>query len=196
MKYLIVEDEKEISHPLMTELYRSEDVTEVITTDSGEEAVEIFRQDPEIGFIALDLTLKGGDKYGMDVLKEIREFSDVPIVILSTDMDPNRQIEAEELGADGYLVKEIFKSPLAIRQYFESILNKVQSETLDGSGCYSFQGWVFDTQFNRRLVNPDGAEVKLTANEFELLQVFVEQPGKVISQAELIERLRPDQSGG
>ena len=81
MKYLIVEDEKEISKPLMTELYRSGDVTEVITTDSGEEAIEIFRQDPEIGFIALDFTLKGGDKYGMDVLKEIREFSDVPIVI-------------------------------------------------------------------------------------------------------------------
>ena len=131
MKYLIVEDEKEIKEPLATELRRSKDVTAVIITGSGEKAIEIFRQDPEIGFIALDLTLNEDKMYGMDVLKEIREFSDVPIVILSTDKDPNRQIEARDLGANGYLVKEIFESPLAIRQYFESVLYKVKSDTLD-----------------------------------------------------------------
>ena len=190
MKHLIAEDNEEFCERLKIELLRSDNVNEVITTGSGEETFEIikqdYKQDWSIKVISLDLVLNDST-FGLDVLKEVRKFSNVPVVILTSDKDPIRQLEAQRLGANGYLVKEIFPSMLLIRQYFENVWDVF----LSNSGCYSFEGWTFDTRFNRRLTNPDGAEVKLTPSESALLQIIVEQPGIVVSQDDLIEKLGP-----
>ena len=189
IKYLIVEDHEDLRKDIANELQKSSITEEVLVTDSGEEALAMLGRDSNIGMVVLDLdlTLGVGKMYGMQVLSMIREFSTVPIVILTSDEAPERQTEAMAKGATGYMHKKWFTSEIQIRQYLETVLERERSEAGEGSGRYSFEGWTIDA-VHRRLLNPDDAEVTLTTKEFDLLLMFVENPRTVLQQEALINK--------
>lgn len=188
IKYLFVEDNEELRNPVVDELRRSSSSTDVLIADSGETALVKLKKEPDIDLVVLDLSLST-DMYGMEVLSRIREFSNVPVVILSTDGAPERQTEALERGANGYMLKETFESPIHIRSHLEAILERSRASPRGFSDRYSFEGWILDAA-RRQLFNPDGAEVTLSSREFDLLLVFVENSQSVLAQQELIDKLR------
>ncbi len=186
---LIVEDHEELRNNIVDELRTSSMIGKTLTAGSGEEALELFEQVPGIGMVVLDLdlTMGGGQMYGMEVLSRIRETSTVPpVVVLTSNTAPARWTEAVNKGADGYLPKEWYRDPIQIRLYLETVLER--SRKAGHTGCWSFEGWTLDAP-RRRLLSPDGADVTLTEKEFRLLFEFVTNPQTVLTQETLIERL-------
>ena len=193
-KYLLVEDDEQLRNLIADELRRSTMATEVLFADSGEGALAKLEQEPDTDLVVLNLSL-ATPMYGMEVLSRIREFSEVPVVILTTNQSPERQVEARERGADGYMCKDIFDSQISIRCYLETVLKKSRSGTGANSERYSFEGWTLNA-LGRQLLNSDGAEVTLNSREFDLLLVFVENPRTVLTQEKLIEKLGMGASKG
>ena len=187
IKYLLVEDNEAFRNGLANELSRSSSTTEVLFADDGEEALEKLHREPDIDIVVLDLTLNT-DMYGLGVLSRIREFSDVIVVMLTSDKAPERQTEALERGADGYMYKSTFKRSIQIRRHLETILKRHRAGGKRTADHVSFEGWAVDT-VSRRLRNPDGADVTLSRREFDLLLAFVENPQILMTQEALIDRL-------
>ena len=189
-KYLLVEDIEELRNRIAGELRRSSSATEVLEADSGESALAKLEQEPDIDLVLLDLTLNT-EMYGLELLTRIREFSNVVVIVLTSDLAPERQTEAIERGADGYIDKTRFESTIQLRRHLEVILQRKRSKvgTRSVSDCYSFEGWKLDAA-HRQLFNPDGAEVTLSIREFDLLLVFVENPQTILTRQELIDKLR------
>lgn len=187
-KCLIVEDHEKLRNSIVNELRTSSMIGEILTVGSGEKALELFEQEPGIGMVVLDLdlTMGGGQMYGMEVLSRIRETSTVPVVILTSNTAPARCTEAVDKGADGYLPKEWYGDPIQIRLYLETVLER--SRKAGHTGCWSFEEWTLDAP-RRQLLNPDGADVTLTEKEFRLLFEFVTNPQTALTQETLIERL-------
>ena len=189
-KYLIVEDHDDLRSQLANELQRSTSATGVLVAASGEEALETLEQETDVDMVVLDLSLHT-EMYGMEVLRRIREFSNVPVAILTTDPAPERQTEAIELGANAYMYKGVFDSPIQMRRHLEAVQKVSRLDHRHILTSYYFDGWTLDVA-RRRLFNPDGAEITLSHREFELLLAFVENPGIVLAQKELIEKVGMD----
>lgn len=185
-KYLLIEDQEELRNLIADELRRSPS-TEVLVADSGEAALATLEREPDIDLVVLDLTLQT-EMYGLEVLRRIREFSNVPVVIHTSDPAPERQTDALERGVDGYMDKFRFDSPIQIRRHLEAFVRKRRSGTGGASGRYSFEGWTLDAG-NRTLINPDGADVTLSSREFDLLLLFVERPQTILTPYQLTEKL-------
>ena len=155
--------------------------------DDGEEALKKLHREPDIDIVVLDLTLNT-DMYGLEVLSRIREFSDVVVVMLTSDKAPERQTEALDRGADGYMYKSTFKRSIQIRHHLETILKRHRADGKRTADRVFFEGWVVDA-VRRSLRNPDGAEVTLSPREFDLLLAFVENPQVLMTPEALIDRL-------
>jgi len=191
-KYLIIEDVKELRDNLAKELRLStSEETEILVTGSGEDALAILKQNPDTDLVVLDLTLET-DMHGMEVLKEIKKFSQVPVVVMTTDDTPERQTAATDAGAVGYIIKDQFPREIQIKHYLEAVLKRERSRTATTPDRYQFEGWTLDVR-QRRVFNSDGGEVRLTEGEKELLITFVESPGKVLEQDKLIKKLGMDE---
>ena len=134
-KYLLVEDTPELRNRVANELRRPPKGAEIFVASSGVDALKTLKNEPDIDLVVLDLTLEG-QMYGMEVLGKIRKTMDVPVVILTTEQDPARQVEALGRGADGYMVKSIGfeSSPIQIRRYVETVLEKHRSQASNVSG--------------------------------------------------------------
>ena len=132
-KYLLVEDTPELRNRVANELRRPPKGAEIFVASSGVDALKTLKNEPDIDLVVLDLTLEG-QMYGMEVLGKIRKTMDVPVVILTTEQDPARQVEALGRGADGYMVKSTFNSPIQIRRYLEIVLEKHRSQASNVSG--------------------------------------------------------------
>lgn len=187
-KYLIVEDEQPIREAIVREFQRPP-AEMVFETDSGEEALQIMKEHPDINGVILDLQLKG-EMYGIEVLANIRssesQIRNTTVGILTTDTSAGRKKEAVKNFADGYMDKDDFKSPLDIREF----MNFLEDRKLKaGAGIiYEFNGWTLDPVY-RRLLNPHEAEVELRNSEFSLLVAFVDNPDTVMTHEELIEKV-------
>ena len=194
-KYLIVENTVELRNEIAEELRKSPTTAGVLSTGSGEEALEILEQNPDIDMVVLDLNLES-QMYGMEVLRRIKEYSTVLVVILTTDEAPERQTEAMSWGADGFMHKRWFRTPeghkqgqFKIRNFLETIIERKRLGTAPVLRHYEFEGWILDArQSPGQVFNPEGGEVTLNDTEFDLLLTFVENPQKVLSQDELIKK--------
>ena len=186
--YLLVEDNPETRHEIARVLREeSSGPVEVIAVDSGEAALARFGLRKDVDLVLLDLDLGPGRMRGMEVLQRIRRTSRVAVVIYTVDTDPDREVEAWELGADGFLDKDKFAdSKSSVRKFLEATLERRRRGEV--RECYSFDGWVLDAD-RRRLVNPGGAEVELRDSELDLLLLFVRRPGEVLTLEELIGEL-------
>ena len=179
MRILLVEDDGEISAMLrsflMTENY------EVVAAFDGESACEKFFADA-FDLVLLDLMLPG--KSGMEVMGKIRESSTVPILILSAkDTDSDKTL-GFGLGADDYITK-----PFSVTEVLARIKANIRRSTQYAAGA-SWQQSVLargalTMDLNGYCVKKDGEEIELTAKEFEILKLLLQNPKKVYTKEQI-----------
>jgi two-component system, OmpR family, response regulator len=141
--------------------------------------------------ILLDRRL--GQEDGLDVLREIRAHSDVPIIIMTGHrLDEIDCVVGLELGADDYIVKPFGLRELVAR--VRAVLRRHEmgrvARTRDPKrGGYRFGGWQLGRR-GRRLVDPNGAQVSLSKGEYALLLAFLEAPQRPLTREQLLQALR------
>ena len=179
---LVVEDERKIRE--LVRGYLEREGLGVLTTESGAEAIALAR-DSEPDLLILDLRLP--DIPGEEVAREIRAFSQVPILMLTAKASEDDRIHGLELGADDYLTKPFSPRELVLRA--KAILRRVTSGTDDELPA-SFASGRLVIDEARREVRVQGALVALTPTEFGILLALARVPGRVYSRYELINRVR------
>ena len=176
---LIVEDEPKLASLLYDYLRASG--FEPFCLSSGAEVVPWFREHtPDL--ILLDLMLPGRD--GMEVCKEIRTFSRVPIIMVTARIEEIDRLLGLELGADDYICKPF--SPREVVARVKAVLRR----TYDGQTIQA-QGLVLDEHRYRATLHDH--DLELTAVEFKLLQFLVANPGRIYGRQQLMDKIYPDE---
>ena len=179
-KVLVVDDEKSIVKGIKYSL--EQDDMEVDVAYDGGEALEKAK-DNSYDIILLDIMLPVHT--GLEVCQMIREFSDVPIIMLTAKGEDMDKILGLEYGADDYITKPF--NILEVKARIKDILRrngKVAPEK-DNSRVLETKGLKID--LDSRRVYIDGEEVNLTAKEFDLIYLLVSNPNKVYSREQLLE---------
>ena len=179
---LVVDDEVRIRD--LVRRFLEHEGHQVVTAGSGAEAIETARR-TVLDLVVLDLRLP--DIPGEDVAAEIRQTSDVPILMLTAKVDERDRIHGLEVGADDYVTKPFSPRELVLR--VSAILRRGRSSTAD-SAMQSFGGGSLTIDESTRRVTVDGEPVELTPTEWGVLLALAAQPGRVCSRYELINRVR------
>jgi two-component system, OmpR family, KDP operon response regulator KdpE len=175
---LVVEDDPQIRRFLRATLAaEGYQFHEALTAEEGTAQAAARRPD----LILLDLGLPDHD--GLEVIRGVREWSQMPIVVVSARGQEKDKIAALDLGADDYVAKPFAVGELLAR--IRAALRRSASAGQEGSGAVVRFGRV-EMDLERRLVKVDGEDVHLTPNEYKLLQVLVQHPGKVLTQRQLL----------
>lgn len=169
---LVVDDEKMLRKLVGDYLRRSG--FEVIEAGDGLEALQKFEEHPETALIILDVMMPGMD--GMQVTKEIRRNSKVPIIMLTARSEEQDELTGFGLGIDEYVTKPF--SPKTLVARVEAILRRSGASVNDERLCAG--GIVIDKAAHQ--VTIDGREVELSFKEFELLTYFLENNGRALSR--------------
>ncbi|MBI1269518.1 response regulator [bacterium] len=177
MQVVVIEDEGPIRRFLKTILCsQGYDYLEATSGKGGLEAVALNR--PVL--VILDLGLPDID--GLEVIKQLRDWSTVPIIILSAREQEGDKVRALDLGADDYLTKPFGVSELLARIRAAVRRSTKGSEELPAT--FSFANVHVD--FGSRLVSVDGKEVHLTPIEYKLLVTLIRHKGKVVTHNQLL----------
>lgn len=172
---LIIDDEKQIRRLLRLALERAD--YQVFEAETGQAGLdEVVYRRPEI--VLLDLGLP--DMEGVKVLRALREWSDVPVVILSVRDDAEEKVEALDAGADDYVTKPFDTAELLAR------IRATQRRSLTETGAPVFQAGALCVDFAARQVRLNDEEIKLTPTEYSLLRVLVQNAGKVVTHRQLL----------
>ena len=176
MKILIIDDEdllvKGISYNLENEGYQ------VVTGSNGADAVRLA-QDPEIRLIVLDVMMPVMD--GLEACRRIRQFSDVPIIMLTAKTEDMDKLLGFDYGADDYLTKPF--NILELKARIRAILKRTarqEAETRISRGSITL-----DSQ--SRNTYKGGVPVELTAKEFDLVELLIRNPNRVYSRENLLD---------
>ena len=187
MKVLIIEDSAEVVEVVRLCFDLRWPGTEVVATPSGRKGIELVeKESPNV--LILDLGLP--DMSGFDVLKEIRLFSDVPVLILTVRDDEVAKVKGLELGADDYIVKPF--SHLELLARVRVVLRRSQMPQLRG-GERPIQLGDVVIDFAGREVTKAGEPVPLTPTEWKMLTELVRNSGKVLTNETLLRRVWGDE---
>jgi two-component system, OmpR family, KDP operon response regulator KdpE len=171
---LVIDDEPQIRKLLRILL---EDEYRIFESESGRQGLaEIAARRPDV--VLLDLGLPDMD--GMAVLTRLREWTRVPVLILSVREGPEDKVAALDSGADDYVTKPFESVELLAR------LRAIQRRGAIGTDEPDFEAGHLRIDFNSRTVSVSGNEVKLTATEYALLKVLARHAGKVVTQKQLL----------
>jgi two-component system response regulator BaeR len=184
LEVLVVEDEPKIAQLLVDYLQR--DGFKVKVLDEGTDAVEIIRA-CEPAFLILDLMLPGKD--GLTICREVRQFSNLPIMILTAKVDEIDRLIGLELGADDYVCKPF--SPREIVARVRAIQRRLQYRapvTVDNE--LSYRDITLDLERHECIAQ--GQKIELTPVEFKMLHGFMLKPGRVLSRNQLMDLSYPD----
>ncbi|WP_426426299.1 response regulator [Bradyrhizobium genosp. A] len=185
---LVVEDDNTLRHLVMNYL-EDHDIRAVSTSRRDEVSGLLARSQPDL--VVLDLRL--GEEDGLDLLREIRAQSDVPIIITTGQRrDEIDRVVGLELGADDYITKpfglrELLARIRAVLRRRETGQANIQREMEKGS-C-RFGGWQLDRR-NRRLTNSADEPVALSKGEYGLLIAFLDAPQRPLSREHLLQATR------
>ncbi len=179
--FLIVEDDKQIrsfiSFSLKSKQYRSVQAT------TGKEAINlIIAQNPDV--MILDLGLPDMD--GLDIIKQIRTFSDMPIIVVSARDQDSEKIEALDAGADDYLTKPFSINELLAR--LRVMLRRLSKEE-EGHVQNIYRTGNLEVNLERHIVLLNGKEVHFTPMEFNVLSLLVRNSGKVLTHSYIIKEV-------
>lgn len=179
MKILVVDDEELLVKGIRFNLQN--DGYEVVTGTNGREAVELAH-DPEVRLIILDIMMPEID--GLEACRRIREFSDVPIIMLTARTQDMDKLLGFEHGADDYLTKPF--NILELKARIRALLRR--------SGGYETKhdritvgAITVDTR--ERNVYKDGVAVDLTAREFDVVELLIRNPNRVYSRENLLDMI-------
>lgn len=177
-KVLVVDDEKLIVKGIRFSL--EQDDMDVDCAYDGEEALRLARENT-YDIILLDVMLPKQD--GFEVCRQIREYSDVPIIMLTAKGDDMDKILGLEYGADDYITKPF--NILEVKARIKAIMRRVNKKSDGGSDKVIVKGGMkIDCESRRVFI--EGKEVNLTAKEFDLLELLAMNPNKVYSRENLL----------
>ena len=186
---LLVDDDPAIRE-LVAE-YLSENDLRVTTATTGAE-MTIALQQEVIDLVMLDLRLGGED--GLNLARQLRVTSEVPLIFLTGRRDEADRVMGLEIAADDYITKPFSNRELLAR--IRAVLRRYQShsELTDASRstahrAYRFDGWEMNVLV-RRLTAPDGQRIELSNGEFNLLLALCRAPQRVLSRDQLLEMSR------
>jgi two-component system KDP operon response regulator KdpE len=180
-RVLIIDDEPQIRRFLRASLQAHD--YEVIEAENGKEGLRaVTVQKPDL--VILDLGLPDID--GLDVLKQIREWSKVPIIILSTRAEDPDKIGALDRGANDYVTKPFSMGELLARMRV-ALRQGGQGGTSDAEPVITAGEIAIDLA--KRLVTFGGTPVKLSRKEYDLLKILASHPGKVITHQQLLQEV-------
>jgi two-component system response regulator BaeR len=180
-RILIVEDEPALANLLEDYLKASGFRTDAMREGTG--VVEAVRDNPP-DLILLDLMLPGKD--GLEICREIRTFSDLPIVMVTARVEEIDRLLGLELGADDYICKPY--SPREVVLRVKAILRRLRPATGTTPSAAGLE--LDENRFSARF---QGVALELTPVEFRLLKAFADQPGRVYSRTQLMNHLYTDQ---
>lgn len=178
-KVLVVDDEKLIVKGIRFSL--EQDGMEVDCAYDGEEALNMAR-DKEYDMILLDVMLP--KLSGFEVCQQIREFSSVPVIMLTAKGDDMDKILGLEYGADDYITKPF--NILEVKARIKAIMRRTGKSEKDGSREKVIESGEMRLDCEGRRVYISGKEVNLTAKEFDVLELLVLNPNKVYSRESLL----------
>jgi DNA-binding response OmpR family regulator len=144
---------------------------------------DILRRHAEFDLILLDLGLPDMD--GIDVLRDLRKVSTVPVIVQTARDDERSVVRGLRLGADDYLIKPARMAELLAR--IEAVRRRTQRAEPTATARREFTDGVIDLDL--RTVTMDGNPVALTTKEFDLLAVLVDNPGAAVSRQQLMDRV-------
>ena len=181
-RVLVVDDEKMIVKGLKFSLMQ--DYSEVDCAYDGEEALEYVRNN-KYDIILLDIMLPKLD--GLSVCQQIREFSNVPIIMLTAKGDDMDKILGLDYGADDYITKPF--NILEVKARMKAILRRNSSITQKEQKSNVIKAGDMKIDCDSRSLYIAGREINLTSREFDILELLVKNPGKVYSRDNLLKKV-------
>ncbi len=175
LKILVVDDEARMRK--LVKDFLSVKGFQVLEAADGEEALDIFFEQKDIAMILLDVMMPKMD--GWEVLKTIRRYSKVPIIMLTARGEERDELQGFDLGVDEYIAKPF--SPKILVARVEAILRRVNGMVADN---VEVGGICIDKA--ARQVTIDGQPIELSYKEFELLSYFVENQGLALSREKIL----------
>ena len=176
LKIMVVDDESRM-RKLVKDFLKKKDF-EVIEAADGEEALDIFFKDKSISLIICDVMMPKIN--GFDVVKEIRQYSQVPIIMLTAKGEESDELNGFDLGVDEYISKPF--SPKILVARVEAILRRTNvfaaDEVVDAGGI--------SVDKAAHEVKIDGVPIDLSYKEFELLAYFIENQGIALSREKIL----------
>ncbi len=185
---LVIDDETNISD--LAKMYLTKENFEVITADDGHEGLRLFRnRKPTL--IVLDLMLPGVD--GLEICRQVRRESSIPIIMLTARGDDIDRIVGLEIGADDYLTKPFNPRELVAR--VKAVLRRYNpNSSLDGDkgSAHDKERIIFGDltiDLKQRTVTVGERQVELRAKEFDLLSTFAQSPNAVFDREKLLNQV-------
>lgn len=175
LSVLVVDDETRMRKLVKDFLVKRD--FEVLEAGDGEEALEIFFDKKDIALIILDVMMPKMD--GWEVCREIRHYSQVPIIMLTAKSDEKDELMGFEMGVDEYISKPF--SPKILVARVEAILRRTN---VIGEGKREIGGIVLDQSAHEVMI--DGKQIELSFKEFELLSYFIDNQGIALSRERIL----------
>lgn len=182
-RVLLIEDDRRLAEQVLENLGKAG----YATTWLGEGERLLPERLQGIELVVLDLMLPG--VYGLDILKHLRTFSDVPVLVLSARNDTSDKVRALQLGADDYMTKPFWPEELV-----ERVRARLRRPLLERTSVFESGPLRLDRA--RREVFVHGAPVEVTRVEFDFLAVLAERPGAAITRAVLAQRVLDKERDG
>jgi two-component system alkaline phosphatase synthesis response regulator PhoP len=178
-KILIVDDEKNIVE--LIKFHLKKENYKVIEAYKGKDALDLYRKEkPDL--IILDVMLP--DMGGFEVCKTIRKESRVPIIMLTAKGEEIDKILGFELGADDYITKPF--SPRELLARIKAVLKRTRTSNID---THQIQVGPFKINVNKREIYKNDVLLELKPKEFDLLKLFITNPGRVFTRQYLLEQI-------
>ena len=175
IKVLLADDESRM-RKLVKDFLSKKDIM-VLEAEDGEQACDIFFSDKDIALVILDVMMPKMD--GWQVVREIRQYSKIPIIMLTAKADERDELLGFDLGVDEYITKPF--SPKILVARVEAILRRTNAASND---ALEIGGITLDRQAH--IVSIDGKPIDLSVKEFELLEFFMTNKGVALSRDKIL----------
>ncbi len=183
MKVLIIEDEKSIIDAINLAFEFRWPGVSLVPATTGKKGIELVKaESPDI--VILDLNLP--DMSGFDVLKSVREFSSVPVIILTVRSEDEDVLKGLELGADDYVIKPFNYMTLLAR--VKAVLRRSESVPFEGRH-FNDVNERLKIDFVNQKVKVDNQPIGLTSTEYRLLALLIKTRGKVVPYHKILEEV-------
>ena len=188
MKILVVDDDKEIAQLL--EIYIKNEGYEPISAYNGREALTKLNTNPDIALMILDIMMPEMD--GIEVIKEVRKDSQLPILVLSAKTGDMDKIQGLITGADDYVTKPF--NPLEIMARVKSLLRRSENNVTTTEPDILDIGPLTINKDSHEVKTLTGKDIQLTALEFGILYLLASHPNRVFSADDIFERVWQQES--